>query len=105
MSVHVFWPHHHVKKSIIQSLNLSSGRGSDTLDDGVGPPFDHTMADPAGHYLFVDVNEHEVGGGDSDDDDGSPFGHTDPTGQYFVVGVKVGTKIFRIQMLRKKRRT
>ena len=26
----------------------------------MGPPFDHTMADPRGHYLFVDVNEHEV---------------------------------------------
>ena len=37
------------------------GQGSDSLDDGVGPPFDHTMADPTGHYLFVDVNEHEVG--------------------------------------------
>ena len=55
------------EKLILQSLNLSSGKGSDTLDDGVGPPFDHTMADPAGHYLFVDVNEHEVGGGDGDD--------------------------------------
>ena len=42
-------------------LSLSSGKGSDTLDDGVGPPFDHTMADPTGHYLFVDVNQHEVG--------------------------------------------
>ena len=31
------------------------------MDDGVGPPFDHTMADPTGHYMFVDVNEHEVG--------------------------------------------
>ena len=30
------------------------------MEDGVGPPFDHTMADPRGHYLFVDVNEHEV---------------------------------------------
>jgi len=36
------------------------GQGSDSLDDGVGPPFDHTMADPTGHYLFVDVNEHEA---------------------------------------------
>ena len=43
----------------------------------MGPPFDHTMADPRGHYLFVDVNEHEVSkmSDDGDPDISKMFAH------------------------------